>query len=101
MAKRKKCMPELLDVLPFHCRETLLTFQYMLQKAGNEEEKQAGLIRLYCYIRELTETKIISEADEKEMTKYFVPEFAPGRGVTQEENTTKNIMEFLNLLGIQ
>lgn len=100
MAKKKICVPELLGSLPFQCRENLLTFQYMLQQAGNEEEKLQGVIRLYCYIRVLTETKIISEADEKEMTKYFTPELAAGQEVTQEGNTSKNIMEFLNLLGM-
>ncbi|MBO5587757.1 MAG: hypothetical protein J5899_03430 [Acidaminococcaceae bacterium] len=100
MAKKKICVPELLGSLPFQCRENLLTFQYMKRQAGNEEEKLQGVIRLYCYIRVLTETKIISEADEKEMTKYFTPELAAGQEVTQEENTSKNIMEFLNLLGM-
>ena len=98
MAKRKICMPELLDVLPFQCRENLLTFQYMQQQAANEEEKLQSMIRIFCYIRVLTEMKIISEAEEKELTKYFAPQFAPGQESKQKKKIIDNITAFFNAI---
>lgn len=80
MARLKNAMQAglvalLLETLPVEGKETLLTFQEMLQNAQGKEEKLKEQIRLYIYIRVLAEAEIISETESDTLQAYFIPDF--------------------------
>ena len=65
----------LLELIPPESKEILLTFEAMLQDATTAEEKLAGETRIYLYLRMLTDNQLISDTEEAQLSKYFIPKF--------------------------
>ena len=65
----------LLELIPPESKEILLTFEAMLQDATTAEEKLAGGTRIYLYLRMLTDNQLISDTEEAQLAKYFIPKF--------------------------
>jgi len=76
MARRNAAMVMLLlETLPGECKEVLAAFNDMLQSSPDKEERLKNEIRIYCYIRTLAETKIISETEASIITAHYIPDW--------------------------
>ena len=65
----------LLETLPGECKEVLAAYNDMLLGSKGGEEKLKNEIRIYCYIRTLAETEIISEAEADILEANYLPKW--------------------------